>query len=242
MRFPSFEKFSSESDVPDTLDGLCAVNTLTHTATELLWCIGPLITMERLLQACPCLTTFKLIIPDGTRYKWLRDIGYKLLVTPRELVKTLLQTHRQNLHTLHLDFYHHYNLSNPELREEIEHLEDGDYTYPSFRDFECLTHMAIEFEKLIKIQDLPASLEQLDLYYCHFVDLDKAFLLDLFQLKRTWCPEIQSVILSGCENTKEGISVVREHARSLDISSSVTIDGRTLTILGGGYRLIIKSL
>jgi hypothetical protein len=242
MQFPSFEKFSSESDVPDTLDGLCAVNTLTHTTAELFWCIGPLTTMEKLLHACPCLTTFKLIIPDGTRYKWLWDIGYKLLVTPRELVKTLLQTHRQNLHTLHLDFYHHYNLSDPELREEIKHLEDCNYTYPSFRDFECLTHMAIEFEKLIKVQDLPASLELLDLYYCHFVDLDKSFLLDLFHLKSTWCPEIKSVILSGCENTNEGISAVREHARSLDISLSVTIDGSGLTILGGGYCLIIKSL
>jgi hypothetical protein len=242
MRFPSFEKFSSESDVPDTPDGLCAVNILTHTTAELFWCIGPLTTMEKLLHACPCLTTFKLIIADGTRYEWLWDIGYKLLVTPRELMNTLLQTHRQNLHTLHLEFYHHYNLSDPELREEIERLEDCDYTYPSFRDFDCLTHMAIEFEKLIKIQDLPASLEQLDLYYCYFVDLDKAFLLDMFQLKSTWCPEIKSVILSGFENTNEGISLVREHARSLDISFSVTIDRQVLTILGGGYRLTIKSL
>jgi hypothetical protein len=50
------------------------------------------------------------------------------------------------------------------------------------------------------------------------------------------------VILSGCENTNEGISVVWEHARSLDISFSVTIDRQALTILGGGYLLTIKSL
>jgi hypothetical protein len=198
--------------------------------------------MEKLLQACPCLTIFKLIIPDGTRYRWLWDVGYKLLVTPRELVKALLQTHRQNLHTLHLDFRHHYSLSDPELREEIEHLEDCVYTYPSFRDFESLTHMAIEFEKLVKVQDLPASLERLDLHYCHFADLDKAFLLDLIQLKKSWCPEIKSVIVSGCEKTNEGFSAVREHARTLDISVYVTIDERALTILGGSYCLTIKNL
>jgi hypothetical protein len=50
------------------------------------------------------------------------------------------------------------------------------------------------------------------------------------------------VILSGCEDTDEGISVVQEHARSLNISFSVTIDRQVLTILGGGYCLTIKSL
>ncbi|KAH9882990.1 hypothetical protein J1614_000356 [Plenodomus biglobosus] len=197
MRFPLFEKFSSESDVPNTPDGSCAVNTLTHIAAELFWCIGPLSTMEKLLQTCPHLTVFKLIIPNGTRYRWLWDVGYKPLVGPRELVKALLQTHRQNLQTLHLDFHHHYDLSGPELREEVERLEDCDYTYPSFRDFESLTHMAIEFEKLVKVRDLPASLEQLDLHHCHFADLDRAFLSDLIRLKDKWCPVIKSVIVEA---------------------------------------------
>ena len=242
MRFPSFEKFSSESDVPNTPDGSCAVNTLTHIAAELFWCIEPLSTMEKLLYTCPRLTVFKLIIPNGNRYRWMWDVGYEPLVTPRELVNALLQTHRQNLQTLHLDFHHHYDLSNPELREEVEHLEDCDYTYPSFHDFESLTHMAIEFEKLVKVQDLPASLERLDLHYCHFAELDRAFLSDLIQLKEKWCPVIKSVTVGGWDMTNEGIIAVREHARSLDISVHVTVDGRTLTMLAGGYHLTIKSL
>lgn len=242
MRFPSFQKFSSKSDVPNSPDGACAVNTVTPLAAELLWCSGPLSTMEKLLYACPRLTMFRLIIPNGTRYRWLWDVGYDPLVTPRELVKALLQTHRQNLQTLHLDFYHHYDLSDPELREEIERLEDCLFTYPSFRDFESLTHIAIEFEKLVKVRDLPASLEQLKLHRCHFADLDRAFLSDLIQLKNKWCPSIKSVIVGGWENTNEGIIAVREHAESLDISVHATPDGRTLTILGGGYHLTIKSV
>lgn len=102
--------------------------------------------------------------------------------------------------------------------------------------------MAIEFEKLVKVQDLPASLEHLDLCYCHFADLDRAFLLNLIQLKENWCPEIKAVTVSGCEKTNEGISAVQEHARSLDISVYITLDGRTMTTLGGSYCLTIKSL
>ena len=75
--------------------------------------------MRRLLDACPRLTLFKLVIPDGARYKWQWDVGYQSLVAPRELVEALLDTHRQNLQSLELDFHHHYDLSGPELREEI---------------------------------------------------------------------------------------------------------------------------
>ncbi|EUC30758.1 hypothetical protein COCCADRAFT_103024 [Bipolaris zeicola 26-R-13] len=242
MQFPLFEKFSSESDVPNTPDGSCAVNTLTHMTAELFWCLGPLSTMKALLQTCPRLTVFKLIIPDGTRYRWLWDVGYQPLVTPRDLVKALLQTHRQRLQTLHLDFHDHYNLRDPEILEDIERLEDFVYTYPSFRDFESLTHMAIELEKLVRLQDLPMSLEHLDLSYCHFPDLNQASLIDLVQLKGKWCPAIKSVVVRGWETTSEGINAVREHATSLDISVHVAEDGRVLTILSGGYRLTIKSL
>ena len=143
--------------------------------------------METLLQVCPRLTVFKLIIPDGTRYRWLWDVGYEPLVTPRDLVKALLQTHKQRLETLHLDFHDHYNLRDPEILAEVERLEDCVYTYPSFRDFKSLTNMAIEFEKLVRFRDLPMSLEHLDLSYCHFADLDRNFLSELIQLKDKWC-------------------------------------------------------
>lgn len=198
--------------------------------------------METLLQACPHLTVFKLIIPDGTRYRWLWDVGYEPLVTPRDLVKALLQTHRQRLETLHLDFHDHYNLRHPELLAEVERLEDCVYTYSSFRDFESLTGMAIEFEKLVRFRDLPMSLEHLDLSYCHFADLDRNFLSELIQLKDKWCPFIESVIVRGWEKTNEGINAVREHAISLGISVNVTVDKRSLTVLSGGYHLAIKSL
>src|SRR4051794_13083984 len=99
MQYPSFEKFSSESDVPATPRGSRAINTLIHTAAELLWCTRPLSTIRRLLDACPGLTRFKLIIPDGSRYRWSWDVSYEPLVAPRELVKALLETHRQTLQT-----------------------------------------------------------------------------------------------------------------------------------------------
>lgn len=242
MRFPLFERFSSESDVPNTADGSCAVNTLTHMAAELFWCIGPLSTMEKLLRTCPRLTVFKFIIPNGSRYRWMWDVGYKPLVTPRKLVKALLQTHRQSLQTLHLDFHDHYDLSDPGLRAEVERLEDCDYTYPSFRDFESLTHMAIEFEKLVNVQDLPASLEQLDLHHCQFADLDRAFLSGWMPLKDKWCPVVKSVLVGGWATSNEGITAVREQARPLDISARVAVDGRALTLFGGGYHLTIQRL
>ncbi|EMD97553.1 hypothetical protein COCC4DRAFT_148009 [Bipolaris maydis ATCC 48331] len=219
MQFPCFEKFFSESDVPNTPDGSCAVNTLTHMTAELLWCLGPLSTMEALLQICPHLTVFKLIIADGTRYRWL-----------------------QKLQTLYLDFHDYYNLRDPELIEEIEHLEDCVYIYPSSRDFGSLTHMAIEFEKLVRFRDLPMSLEYLDLSYCHFADLDRACLIDMIQLKGKCCPVIKSVVVRGWETTNEGINAAREHARSLDIPVHVAEDGRALLVQSGGYHLTIKSL
>lgn len=242
MRYPSFEKFSSESDVPATPGQSPATNTLTHTAAELFWCTGPLSTIKRLLDACPGLTLFRLIVPNGSRYKWSWDVGYQPLVAPRELVKALLETHRQTLQTLDLDFHHYYDLSDPELLEEIHNLEDCDYTYPSFRTFDRLSHLTIEFEKLVKVGDLPASLERLDLRFCHFANLDEAYLSDLVRLRDTWCPVIKVVDVSGWDETDDGIAVVREHARSLDLFVRASVDGQVLNILGVGCRLTIRSL
>ena len=242
MRYPSFEKFSSENDIARSTDRSCAVNNITHVAAELFWCMGPLSTMEKLLSACPRLEIFKFIIPDRARYKWLWNVAYEPLVAPRELVTALLWTHWQSLQALYLDFHHHYSLGVPELLEEIERREDCVYTYPSFRDSKSLTHMAIEFEKLVNLQDLPSSLEQLELHHCHFVDLDQAFLAALVWLKSKWCPRIDSVILCGLETADEGMNVVRSLASLLGILVQLTGHGRVLTILEGGYYLKIKSL
>ena len=228
--------------MPDTPDGSRATKTLTHTAAELLWCSGPLPTMRRLLDACPHLTLFKLVIPDGTRYKWQWDVGYQPLVAPRELVEALLDTHSQSLQCLELDFHHHYDLTNPELREEIENLEDCVYTYPSLCGFESLSRMAIEFEKLVKVGNLPASLERLELRFCQFADLDSAFLADLVQMRDKWCPAIKAVTVSGWELGNVGITAVQERARPLELSMRVSVDGHVLQILGLGFRLKIARL
>ncbi|EDU49278.1 predicted protein [Pyrenophora tritici-repentis Pt-1C-BFP] len=199
MEYPSFEKFSSENDVPDTPDEPYAINTLTRTAADLAWWSGAFYTMRRLLDACPRLTAFELIIPDESRYAWHFDRAHQPVVTPRELVKALLDTHRQNLKSLTLDFHHIYDLSDPNLQDEIEDLEDCNYTYPSFRGFKSLSHMSIEFEKLNKASHLPASLETLNLRFCRFDDLNTALLSDLVYLKYTWCPIIRVITVTGME-------------------------------------------
>lgn len=250
MQYPSFERFSSESDVPDTPHGSRATNVITHTNAELSWCIRPLSTMEKLLDACPHLTVFKLDIPSETRYRWLWDVGYDPLVTPRDLVQALLRTHRQKLQTLYLNYGSNYNLNDPELQEEIEMSGDSvlDYpsyhifTYPSFRDFETLSRITIEFERLYQFQDLPASLEHLQIICCHFEDLNRARLSNLIRLKDKWCPVIQSVTVCDYEEINQGINIVRDHATSLGMSVRVSAYGRVLTILGAGYHLTVKNL
>jgi hypothetical protein len=243
LQYPSFEEFSTDSDVPDLLGNSRANNTLTPSTVELLWCIGPLPTMERLLNACSCLTLFDFVVPASSRYRSMSDVGYDPLVAPRELVAILLETHGSTLTTLRLDFHHFYSLRDPELQEELEgqSLAHCDFTYPSLRDFENLTRMTIEFEKLVKVGDLPASLELLNLDYCHFADLDKEYLNELVRLKETWCPVIKYVTVSGWEKTNEGITTVREHARLLDVPVQVPTDERVLTFLGAANHLQIQS-
>jgi hypothetical protein len=201
--------------------------------------------MTQLLDACPHLSIFQLIIPDTSRLKQWFDVAYQPLVAPRGLVNALIQSHRHILKNLYLDFHHGYNLGDPELREEIEELEgsleDCAYTYPSFRDFKCLSHMTIEFEKLVKVSDLPATLKSLALNWCRFSDLDSEFLGELFLVKEKWCPVIESIAVSGWERTNEGIKTVCERSRSLYLRVRVSSDERLLTVLGVGYHLQILS-
>ncbi|KAF2125382.1 hypothetical protein P153DRAFT_425802 [Dothidotthia symphoricarpi CBS 119687] len=225
MRYPSFKRFSTENDVPHIIGEPRAINTLTQSAVELLWCIAPLPTMRQLLDVCPRLTLFEFVVPDRARYTSMLDVGHEPLVGPQELVEALLKTHSHTLKSLRLDFHHFYDISDPDMLEELEQLgetpEDCWMTYSSMRGFENLTHMTIEFQKLVKVHKLPASLESLNLELCEFADLNKEFLDDLIQLKEKWCPVIESVTVSGLEKTNE--------------------DGRTLTFLGVGYQLRIQS-
>ncbi|KAF9690701.1 hypothetical protein EKO04_011435 [Ascochyta lentis] len=88
----------------------------------------------------------------------MSDVAHHPLVTPRALTIALLETHRKTLETLYLDFHHYYDLSDPELREEIEdagyRFDESYCTYPSFRAFERLAHLTIEFEKLVHVWGL----------------------------------------------------------------------------------------
>ncbi|CAN9092719.1 unnamed protein product [Alternaria alternata] len=156
--------------------------------------------MKALLYACPRLTVFKLIIPDGRRHDCMMwDVAYQPLVCPRDMVKALLENHRRILETLHLDFRYYYDLGDPGFQQDLWETGVGpdDYICPSFRDFEHLSHLTIEFEKLAKLGDLPVSLKLLKLQRCQFADLDATYLQDLARLKETWCPVIEHVENSG---------------------------------------------
>ena len=243
MHYPAFERFSTESDVSDVAGERPATNTVTHTVAELFWSLGPLSIMKALLYACPRLTVFELVIPDGRRHDCMMwDVAYQPLVCPRDLVKALLENHRRTLETLHLDFRYYYDLGDPIFRQDL--LETGvgpdDYIYPSFRDFEHLSRLTIEFEKLAKLGDLPLSLKLLKLQRCQFADLDATYLQDLARLKETWCPVIEHVEVSGLEVTDDAFVRIREHAIFLDLPIHVSTNGRHLLFQNVGYHLEIQ--
>jgi hypothetical protein len=243
MRYPSFERVSTESDLPEIVDVYPATNVLTHSSAELFWWLGPLPTIRRLLDACPRLTTFKLVIPDGERYggEVSEDVALQPLVGPHELVTALRETHKQTLETLHLDFRHYYDLSEGNFLVDIEETGDApeNYVYPSFREFESLSHMTIEFEKLVKLEHLPASLKRLELQNCHTEDLSRSYLRDLVRLKEMRCPLIEQVRVTGTEYSAEGVGRVREYAEELEIPVHASADGRHLVFQSVGYGLEI---
>lgn len=237
MQFPSFEKFSSESDIgPQFATRTRAINSITHSTAELLWCGGPLLTMRQLLDVCPNLTVFELVIPAGTQTE---DVGWYPLVTPRALVTSLLKTHSHILETLHLNFHPNYSLRDPEAQEELEEEgirpEDSDYVYPSLRGFENLTRLTIELDKLFNFRDLPVSLKSLHLDFCYFADLGEAYFCNLTALKQTWCPAIESVVLTGYDQIAVAIPKEYDHER-LEISA----DAATLALLGCGFHLQLE--
>lgn len=244
MHYPAFEKLSTKCDVPDSPAQDRAINTITPSTAELLWCMGPLETMQNLLTACPRLSLFQLIIPQGNLFKTQQDVGLDPLVGPRELVDALLETHKHTLQTLHLDFHTYYSLSDPEFIEDISETGDDEenYIYPSFRDFNNLSHLTIEFEKIASFGHLPALLKTLDLQHCVFADLTREHLTALTRLKQSWCPLIESITLSGWEGQKRGITAILRRARSLNMSVHVSADERVLTFLGVGFLLRVSSL
>jgi hypothetical protein len=175
----------------------------------------------------------------------MSDVAYDPLVKPRDLITILLKTHNLNLKSLVLDYNHFYNFREPDfqrdLQEQNTNLMDNEYTCPSLHGFENLTCLTVEFEKLVYPGNLPASLKTLNLKYCYFPDLDEEYLNKLVRLKETWCPAIESVNVSGLEETNEGISLVLEHARALDVPIQVSEDGRVLSFSGAASYLRIQS-
>lgn len=200
------------------------MNILTPSAIELWWSLGPLATMRQALDACPRLETFKLVLPDGRRHGGMlpEDIASQPLVSPQDLGMALLEKHKATLKTLELHFKCYYNMRDEVFQQNMEeHSEDSfHYVYPSFRDFEMLSYITIQFEKLTNLCHLPESLECLKLQDCYFdVDLSEDCLRGMLKLKDTWCPLIEQLSLQGF-NVSEAIDMIREVARSLDLRIS----------------------
>ncbi|KAI4608555.1 hypothetical protein J4E83_008991 [Alternaria metachromatica] len=221
LRYPSFSSFSTEIEISDGNDVHPATNLLTPSAIELWWSLGPLATMRQALDACPRLETFRFVIPDDRRYGGMLpdDIGSEPLVSPRDLGIALLEKQKATLKTLELHYNICYDTRSAEFQEDMEqHGEDSfHYVYPSFRDFEMLSHITMQFGKLTKLCHLPESLKCLKLQDCHFdVDLSEDCLRDMLQLKDTWCPLIEQLSLQGY-NLLDAIDMIREVERSLDL-------------------------
>jgi len=177
--------------------------------------------MRQALEACPRLETFKFVIPDDKRHGGMLpvDIGSQPLVTPRDLGIALLEKHKATLKTLKLHYNSYYDMRSAEFQQDMElYGQDSyHYVYPSFRDFEVLSHITMQFGKLTNLCHLPESLECLKLQDCHFdVDLSEDCLRGMLKLKDTWCPLIEQLSLQGF-NVSEVIDMMREVARSLGL-------------------------
>ncbi|KAI4619089.1 uncharacterized protein J4E87_007676 [Alternaria ethzedia] len=177
--------------------------------------------MRQALEACPRLKTFKFVVPDDNRHGGMLpvDIGSQPLVTPRDLGIALLEKHKATLKTLELHFNSYYDMRSAEFQEDIELHGEGSlhYVYPSFRDFEMLSHITIQFEKLTNLSHLPESLKCLKLQDCYFnTELSEDCLRGMLKLKDTWCPLIEQLSLQGY-NLLDAIDMIREVARSLDL-------------------------
>jgi len=177
--------------------------------------------MRQALDACPRLETFKLVLPDGRRHGGMLpdDIASQPLVSPRDLGMALLEKHKATLKTLELRFNSYYDIGDTEFQQDMEeHGEDSfHYVYPSFHDFEMLSHITIQFQKLTKLCHLPESLEVLKLQDCAFdIDLSEDCLRGILKLKATWCPLIEQLSLQGF-HVSEAIDMIREVARSMDL-------------------------
>jgi hypothetical protein len=156
----------------------------------------------------------------------------------------LLKAHGRTLKTLRLDFHHFYSLRDQELLKEIEESDQSlatcAYTYPLFHDGGNLTHMYIEFEKLVQLRHLPASLVSLEQDHCHFPGLSHDYLNELLWLKETWCPTIESVVVRGWEWTMENAEAMREYAWPLNAHVSIGEKETTFTFSNIGYRLQVQ--
>ncbi|KAI4701160.1 hypothetical protein J4E89_010736 [Alternaria sp. Ai002NY15] len=224
LRFPSFTSFSTENEASAGNDAHPATNVLTPLAIELWWSLGPLATMRQALEACPRLETFEFVVPDDNRHGGMLpvDIGSQPLVTPRDLGIALLEKHKATLKTLELHFNNYYDMRSAEFQQDmVLYGQDSyHYVYPSFRDFEMLSHMTIQFEKLTNLGHLPESLKHLKLQNCYFdTDLSEDCLRGMLKLKDTWCPLIKQLSFQGF-NVSEAMDMIREVARSLDLPIS----------------------
>jgi len=200
--------------------------------------------MRQALEACPRLETFKFVVPDDNRHGGMLpvDIGIHPLVTPRDLGIALLEKHKATLKTLELHFNSYYDMRSAEFQEDmlLYGQDSFHYVYPSFRDFEVLSHVTIQFEKLTSLCHLPESLKYLKLQDCQFgADLSEDRLRGMLKLKDIWCPRIEQLSLQGF-NVSEAIDMIREVASSLDMQISEFLGRGLVWFLNLGFDMEIR--
>ncbi|KAF2256373.1 hypothetical protein BU26DRAFT_413341 [Trematosphaeria pertusa] len=245
LQLPSVERVSTENSVPTGLGDLPPTNALSHTELELFWCFVNLPTLQDLLKACSSLRSVSFVIPNEWRYRTMQDVGVYSQFAPQEFVIALLQTHSHTLEMLWADFHAYYDLYEREIVEEMAETgrENSAYVYPSFRGFDNLRRMTIEFGRLVRVRDLPEALESLNLRHCEFAELDEGYLKDLLEMKDRWCPNIREVIVHGTDESVESILLAQEHARRLGaLFGTSAEDGRVVTFLGLGFCLQLQCM
>ncbi|KAJ4290941.1 hypothetical protein N0V90_010137 [Kalmusia sp. IMI 367209] len=232
LEHPALEQICTQGSVLTRLGQTATVNRLSRSNIEMYCCFMDLPPLMRLLEICTTLIQFSFVVPRVNAYNnRANSMFLRPQFAPRSCTQALLATHSSTLERLYVDFHWHYNLDATEDEPELEEdgLENSCWVYPSFRGFERLTYMTIEFGRLMSVNDLPASLVGINLTRCKFSAMSQETLQDWLRLKETCCPAIRDVVIAGEEGLDDGIRMVRKHAGQLEQEVQASADGRILT-------------
>ncbi|CAI6336699.1 unnamed protein product [Periconia digitata] len=232
ISLPTFKEFRTVNDVPDVPWGHPSVNYISKSELTLLWAMFNKTTWHELLTACSPLVSLVYRLPDFDRFNSeMIDIGHLICVTPRDFVKVISQTHCETLRTLTVSFFPLMRVTTGSI-EQLADDEDGEHelensylTYPPFHDFKCLTSLTIEYDRLNKLEDLPSSLEFLNLEVCRFGNISRSRLTGLIDLSTSICPAIQSVKVSGPNWQTHKLELIVELAMLLETPTRFYTDG-----------------